>query len=295
MDEIMVRQVIAEVLAKQQKPISSPIPVEVSARHVHLSHAHVAQLFGAGYKLQNERELSQPGQYLCKERVRLVGPKGVIEHVAVLGPERAETQVEISLTDARQLGVSAPVQLSGNLNGAADILIFAGKQFVNAPQSVIVAQNHVHMSPADAEAYGVSDQDLVAVRVCASRTVTFENVAVRVNRAFCLAMHIDYDEGNACGWQNGIQGAIVRKCSGLGAPAGQGAAEKESPVLTSVSPERSALDWEGKVITASSAQHLRALGKKKLYFSKGTLITPSAKDVFHDAGITVEIIAKAGE
>lgn len=216
-----VRELVARVLA-QCGGLSVPgaavpglsgggaIPVEASARHVHLTKAAVEALFGPGARLTKKRDLSQPGEFLSEQRVRLVTPKGEIANVAVLGPERSAVQVELSLTDARALGVAAPVNLSGDLTGAGDVYLVGEKGMLPAPGSVIAARAHIHMTPADAGRFGVKDGETVRVRIETGRPVTFDGVIVRVKPTFALAMHIDFDEANACALQNGATGTILR-------------------------------------------------------------------------------------
>lgn len=200
--------------AEQESSIESPsqpgkIPVEVSARHVHLTQKDVDALFGAGHQLTPKRELSQPGQFLCEERVTLITGKGEIKNVAVLGPVRKSTQVELSFTDARGLGLAVPVRQSGDTEGGGDVYIFSDKDMVRAPGSVIVAKNHIHMTCKDAQAFGVKDNQSVRVKMNTSRPVTFEDVIVRVSDQFSLAMHIDFDEANACAFQTGNTGSLL--------------------------------------------------------------------------------------
>lgn len=204
----VVSRVVAGVLAGEAGG-DSRIPVEVSAKHVHLSQEHVEALFGAGHALTPKRDLSQPGQFLAEERVSLIGPKGVIRNVAVLGPTRAHTQVELSATDARSVGVKAPIRLSGDLAGCPGIAIQAGDKIVCADESVMVAQNHIHMTPADAARLGVHDGEEVRVRMETERPVTFDRVLVRATETSALAMHIDFDEANACSFGKGY-GTIVK-------------------------------------------------------------------------------------
>lgn len=188
----------------------SPIPVELSARHVHLSEADALALFGA--PLTPARELSQPGQFLCNERVRLIGPKGVMDNVAILGPARSFSQVEISKTDARALGVDVPVRQSGDIAGSPGIILASRTGFAALAEGLIVAARHIHMNPEDADKFCVKDNDLVSVRLSTEdRPVILEDVLVRVNAGFRLAMHIDSDEGNSAGWKNGISGQIVNR------------------------------------------------------------------------------------
>lgn len=211
--EELVREIVQRVLDGMPPTPVNALPVEISGRHVHLTQAHVDELFGKDHRLTKKRDISQPGQFLCEERVRLIGPQGVLENVAILGPVRGSTQVELSATDARQLGLRAPLRMSGDLNGAADLIVTAGGNCVAAAGSAIVAKNHIHMTPGDARRFRVADQELVDVRIDGDRPVTFENVTVRVDEKCKLAMHIDIDEANACLCRTGAMG-IVRRHSG---------------------------------------------------------------------------------
>ena len=197
MNENEIRNIVAKVLSQIEND-KKPVPIEASARHVHLSKEAVELLFGAGTTLTKKRDLSQPGEFLSEQRLKLVTAKGEIANVAVLGPERKAVQVELSMTDCRTLGIKAPVNLSGDLSGAGDVYLVSDRAVLDAKGSVIVAQNHIHMTPADAEYYGVSDGQSVSVRTNTSRPVSFDNVIIRVNKNFALAMHIDFDEANAC-------------------------------------------------------------------------------------------------
>lgn len=188
-----------------------PIPVELSGRHVHLSEKDALALYGA--PLTQARDLSQPGQFLCKERVRLIGPKGVIDNVAVLGPARGSSQVEISKTDARILGTDAPVRQSGDIKGTPGIILASQTGIVGLEEGLIVAARHIHMSPADAKKFCLADNDLVSVRIDGDRPLVLEDVLVRVNEQFRLAMHIDPDEGNSSGWNSKVSGRIIGKKS----------------------------------------------------------------------------------
>lgn len=186
----IVNEVVAEMTGQKR------IPIEASARHVHLSQADVDALFGKGHQLTPKRDLSQPGQFLCEERVNLVGPNGSFHRVAVLGPARPDSQVEISRTDARTLGVKPPVRESGDVTGSPGIVMVGTQGVAHINQGVIVARNHIHMDSTDAARLGVEDQQLVSVKVNGNRPVTFHNVVVRVKDSFALSMHIDFDEAN---------------------------------------------------------------------------------------------------
>lgn len=173
------------------------ILVETSARHVHLSKDDLAKLFGEGAELTFKKALSQPGQFACEERVKLVGPKKEIANVIILGPVRPATQVELSYTDARTLGIDAPLRESGNVAGTPGLKLVGPAGEVDIAEGAIIAKRHIHMTPADAEAYGVENGQIVSVKVESERSAILGDVVVRVNPNFSLAMHIDTDEANA--------------------------------------------------------------------------------------------------
>ncbi len=190
---------------------SGLVEVEVSARHVHLTQEDVERLFGKGAKLHEKRPLSQPGQFLSEERVTLVGPKGKKEHVAVLGPVRSATQVELSISDCVALGVKAPVRESGDLRDAGPIVIETEGGRIEAGQAVIVAKSHVHVPPKIARELKLQDKEHVSVRVLTERPVTFNNVVIRVSDAFRYKMHIDFDEANAAQVSGFTLGRIIKQ------------------------------------------------------------------------------------
>ena len=183
------------------------IELEASGRHVHVTADQARALFG--HSLTPERPLSQPGQFLARERVTVKGPKGEFHQVAVLGPERKEAQVEVSLTDARTLGLSAPVRPSGNVAGSPGCILIGSEGQVGLHQGVIAAQRHVHVTPQDAKALGVQDKQVVKLQVYTDRPLIFEDVLVRVSPDFATFVHLDYDEANACGWRKGDLGRIL--------------------------------------------------------------------------------------
>jgi acetate kinase len=185
------------------------IPVEVSAHHVHLSKDDIHTLFGPGMELTRRSDLSQPGQFACEETVDLIGPKGRVERVRVLGPARGETQVEISMTEEFKLGVKAPIRASGVLKGSPGITLEGPSGKVSIPHGVICSLRHIHMSPEDALSFGVRDKDIVSVHVEGERKLIFGDVLVRVHPDFRLAMHIDTDEANAASVKTGISGMLV--------------------------------------------------------------------------------------
>ncbi|MCX7943900.1 MAG: acetate/propionate family kinase [Deltaproteobacteria bacterium] len=197
-----------EITKEINKITPIPIPIEVSAYHVHLSRDDVEKLFGAGYKLTFDHELSQIGQYACRERVNLIGPKGRIDNVRILGPERNATQVEISMTEEFKLGINAPIRASGDIEGTPGITIEGPKGTVKINKGVILTLKHIHMSFEDALRFGIRDGDLVQVKVEGERGIIFDEVLVRVNKDYRLAMHINTDEANISGIKTGDIGFI---------------------------------------------------------------------------------------
>ena len=185
--------------------------VETSARHVHLTQEHLEILFGAGYELTKKKDLSQPGQYACEERVTIVGGKKEMPGVSILGPVRKATQVELSLTDARSIGVAAPVRESGDIAGSGACKIIGPKGEIEITEGVIAAKRHIHATPADAEALGVENGQIVNVKIDTDgRSLVFGDVVVRVSDTYALAMHIDTDESNAAGCGREVYGEIVK-------------------------------------------------------------------------------------
>ena len=191
-------------------PKAGLVVAEVSARHVHLTQADVETLFGAGATLTPKRRLSQPGQFLSEERVTLVGPRGRKVLVAILGPVRAKTQIELSKSDCVSLGVDAPVRQSGDVEGSGAIVIEGPKGRLDLKQGVIIASNHIHLTPETAKVMGLHDQQRVQVELLTERPVRFEDVLVRVSRTSCDRMHIDFDEANAALVNGFTLGHVVR-------------------------------------------------------------------------------------
>ena len=184
--------------------------VETSARHVHVTKEQVEILFGEGHQLTCKKELSQPGQFACEEKVTVVGPRGELK-LSILGPERKEAQVEISLTEARQLGVEALIRESGDIEGTAGIKMVGPCGEIILEKGVIAAKRHIHMTPEDAMKYGVENGQIVDVKVeTDDRSLIFGDTVVRVRDDFALAMHIDTDEGNAAGIKGSAMGEIVK-------------------------------------------------------------------------------------
>ncbi|MBR0235223.1 MAG: phosphate propanoyltransferase [Clostridia bacterium] len=212
----IVSKVVASVNSGAQSSSASSdgdIPVGVSNRHIHLTREHLDILFGAGYELTPLKDLSQPGQYACKEQLTLIGPSlRAIEGVRVLGPLRKASQVEISRTDSYTLKVKPPVRESGDVSGSAPITIVGPKGIVQLKEGCIIANRHIHMSPADGEKYGVSDGDYVAVQTVGDgKRTTLYDVQIRVSDKFVLEMHLDTDDANACGIGNGAKVKLIKE------------------------------------------------------------------------------------
>ncbi|MDE6181721.1 MAG: phosphate propanoyltransferase [Eubacteriales bacterium] len=205
----LLNNIVDEVLKKFKE--NNFIEIEASGRHVHLTKQDLETLFGKNYVLTKVKDLSQPGQYACKERVDIIGPKGTIKNVVVLGPVRNETQVEVSLTDARILGINAPIRLSGDIKNTPPIKIATQNAILEKDKGIIVAKRHIHLEEKDKEKFNVSDGEIVKVKVFSERPLIFDDVVVRISPDFKTYMHIDYDEANACGFKNGTFGIIIKK------------------------------------------------------------------------------------
>lgn len=207
--ENLLNEIVQEVVSRVKKEVF--IEVEASGRHVHLSEEDVEKLFGKGYTLTKLKDLSQPGQYACKERVTIIGPKGTLKNVVVLGPCRKETQVEISLTDGSTLGLKPPIKQSGDLEDTLSIKIATEKGEIELQKGLMVAKRHIHMTIEDAKKFDVVDNEIVEVKVFGKRPLIFDDVVVRVSDKFKTYMHIDYDEANACAHSKGSIARIIKR------------------------------------------------------------------------------------
>ena len=213
----MVKKVLADMDSKASAPAANgafnyEVPVGVSNRHIHLSKADMETLFGAGYELTPLKDLSQPGQYACKEVLTIVGPSmRPIENVRVLGPLRKASQVEIAMTDSYVLKVKPPVRESGNLTGSAPIRIIGPKGIVELSEGCIIANRHIHMSEDEGKAFGVRDGEYVDVELNGERRSLFYDVQIRVHKDFRLEMHIDTDDANAAGVGNGFKAKLIKR------------------------------------------------------------------------------------
>lgn len=211
-DSALVAEIVNKVISQYGGSSGqNTVPVGISNRHIHLSAEHVEVLFGKGYELTPCKDLSQPGQYACKEQLTIIGPSlRSIEGVRVLGPVRSASQVEISRTDSFTLKVKPPVRESGDISGSAPITIIGPKGVVTLKEGCIIANRHIHMSEEEGAAFGLKDGDYVTVEANGERRTTFYDVQVRVNKAFRLEMHIDTDDANAAGIGNGAKVKIIK-------------------------------------------------------------------------------------
>lgn len=191
--------------------MAEKIIAETSARHVHLTNEHIEVLFGKGHKLTHKKDLSQPGQFACEERVTVEGPKSSLKNVSILGPARAASQVEISLTDARSIGVTVPVRESGDIAGSASVKLIGPEGELTLNEGAIAAKRHVHLTPEAAESLGVSDKEIVMVKLDTSRPLIFDDVVCRVSDKFSPAFHMDTDESNAAGASGTVYCEIIKK------------------------------------------------------------------------------------
>jgi propanediol utilization protein len=304
MDKAEIRAIVEKVLKKQglftlrdnQGSDIPDIPIEVSARHVHLTRDAVEKLFGSSLKAL--RALSQPGEFLSEQRVRLKGPNGALDKVAILGPERKAVQAELSLTDARALGIDAPLRLSGDLSDAAEIEIEGPSGSIRA-KAAIVAKIHLHLRPSDAGALGLENGGIARVRVQSRRPLTFEDVVVRVRDDFMPALHIDFDEANACMYRQGDRLEILppetagntpgtaARVSQTARPGAAAPANRTVPPSQTVPSGPAAPPGKAALVTEAGAKRLAKAGSK-IRLPKGTIITPAAKDVFYEAHCRIE-------
>ncbi|EHQ91493.1 phosphate propanoyltransferase [Desulfosporosinus youngiae] len=211
MDKGQLIALITEAVVKQlgHNSEANKIPVAISNRHVHLSQGDMDRLFGTNYRFKVLKNLSQPGQFAYEEKVTLVGPKGVLENVRILGPARTKTQVEISISDAIKLGVKAPIRDSGELIKSASLTLVGPLGSTTLPEGTIIAARHIHMHPNDAAQFGVKDKDRINVKAPGARGLVFNEMLVRVSDNYKLEMHIDIDEANAAYLKNNDSVEIV--------------------------------------------------------------------------------------
>ncbi len=281
--ETIVKKVLERIREMEEDNKFDLIPIEASARHIHITKEHLENLFGKGYALTPKRQLSQPGEYLSEERIDIIGPKGTLENVAILGPCREKTQIELSFADAFLIGVNAPLRLSGDLTDSATVFIKNGDRIIEAINSTIVAKRHIHMTSEIANRMFLKDMQIVKVKVNSKRPLIFEDVVIRVDDESTLNMHIDFDEANACGYYDGVMGSIIDVKGNIGP-------------LNIVQDKKNTLNdnakdykVEKKVITEEYIKNVVQEGYKRILISKKNIITPLAKDYINKNKISVTI------
>ena len=287
----MIRNAVLAALAKKMVRF---VPVGISARHVHLSQADLETLFGKGYQLTPLKELSQPGQYAAKEQVTVVGPKGELAKVRVLGPVRGATQVEVAMTDAMKLGIKAPVRMSGELNGTPGCKLVGPAGEVTISQGLIAAARHIHMTDEQAAAYGVSNGDRVSVRVCSERPCIWGNVIVRCGKGHDLELHIDTDEANGALITNGEFVELVASsetaCPTTMAAAAPAVAAAAASVAASIpapaapaAPSAPVLD----LVTEQDINDAIRANRVEVLCTPRAIVTPAAWDRSAATGLTI--------
>ncbi len=267
MNDKTLRETVKKILEKEFygiMPNEKPIHVGISGRHLHISQEDLSILFGENYKLTKEYGLSQPGQFAAKERVTLIGEKGVIENLRILGPVRKQTQIELSISDAIKLGISPPIRDSGDLAGSASGTIVGPKGSKTLKEGIIIAKRHIHMTPEDAKEYNVTDGEIVRVLCGDARKLIFDEVIIRVNVNYALDFHIDFDEANAAGLKQGDKCYLLKTSLGGGSP--------KKVIITK------------RLITEQDIMDAEKNGMKIL-LSRGTIITPLALDRGRAKGI----------
>ena len=278
MNEKELKAVVQRLILSELARVGEPyVPVMSSNRHCHLSQADVERLFGSGYQLTKMRDLVQPGQFACNERVTIETEKGKMT-LRVVGPARKETQIELSFTDAVKLGLKPPVRMSGDLEGSPGCTLSNGEKRIQVSRGVIVAARHLHMAPDEAEAFGLKDGDVVSLKVEGQRGATLDNVIVRSGKAHLMEAHIDKDEANACGLADGQLCRVIRPGVALESsqpiPASRPVApptpKKETLLDLSAEPRR--------LITEDDVRSAALSGFKMIRYGKDAILTPLARD-----------------
>lgn len=203
--------IVAEAVRRELEKRTRQVPVGISVRHIHLSRADVDRLFGRNYQLTPKKQLSQPGQYACEECLDVIGPKGELKKVRILGPERSASQIELAQTDCRNIGIAAPVRSSGKTAGTPGVTLRGPLGEVVIPEGVIIADRHLHMSDAEAAAFGLKDGDRVSIQIDGEKPGIMGNVLVRAGSAHALDLHIDTDDGNAFLLKQGQKVTVLGK------------------------------------------------------------------------------------
>jgi len=285
MQENLVQKIVEEVLQQvlKKQPSSEydgKIPIGVSARHVHLAQAEVEKLFGENYQLTPKFELSQPGQFAAEETVVIAGPKGSIERVRILGPARSLSQVEISWTDAMKLGVKPPLRISGDIKGSSPVTLIGPSGSVVLNEGLIIAQAHIHMSPADSARFQVADGQSVQIKVEGMRPIILSNVIIRVSDRYRLEMHIDTDEANAGLIQQGALAEIIY------VQANEQMDVKEIPPVLKQDERPSIYQFDKKLLSQVEVLEIEA---REIVVPKNTIVTALAYDKIRELNKTLTI------
>lgn len=271
-----IRQVVKKAMVEE-----SFVELEASGRHVHLSREAIDYLFGVGYQLTIAKELSQPGQFACKERITIKGPKGKFENVVILGPERKASQVEVSLTDAVVLGEKVPVRESGHIEGTPGITLIHKDRELKLDEGLIAAKRHIHVSPEDAEKLQVKNHEMVQVKVFGERSLIFDEVVIRISPNYRTFMHIDFDEANACGFKKGMVVKVIKKdCNQPSVDYNQikQVSQPNQQVENEPEQNKTAAELNKKIITESDLQKIFLQKTYHVLIPENSIITPLAED-----------------
>ncbi len=277
---------------------AAPVPIGVSARHVHLSAEHVAALFGPGHELAPRNPLSQPGQFAAEETLVVAGPRGALEHVRVLGPARGKSQVELAATDCFAIGIPAAVRDSGDVAGSPGVVLIGPLGSVALPEGAIVAARHLHMTALDARHLGIADGDLVAVIAGAGRRAAmFDQVVCRVSDSYRLELHLDTDEANAAGCRGGDMAWIVDMGGADRADRADRAAEPVPAGATAGAPVSvtasagTSIDLTARIVITEEdvLAAARSQPRRAIVASAGVIVTPLARDAIRRTGVELMI------
>lgn len=278
----VIKQTVNKVMLEE-----SLVMLEASGRHVHLSREAIDYLFGAGYQLTKAKELSQPGQYACKERIAIKGPKGQIENVVILGPERKASQVEVSLTDAVVLGEKVPVRESGDIEGTPSITLIHNNRELQLDQGLIVAKRHIHVSPEDAEKLNLKNHEIVQVKAFGERSLIFDEVVIRISPKYRTLMHIDFDEANACGFKKGMLVKVIKKETNKSL-ADHGQQKQNDQHIENDMGLNESVELNKKVVTETDLQKIFMNKIFHVLIPKNSIITPLASDYTRRHKLTLQ-------
>lgn len=267
-----IRQAVKKAMVEE-----SFVELEASGRHVHLSREAIDYLFGEGYQLTKAKELSQPGQFACKERITVKGPKGKFENVVILGPERIASQVEVSLTDAVVLGEKVPIRESGHIEGTPGVTLIHNGRELNLDKGLIAAKRHIHVSPEDAEKLQVKNHEIVQVKVFGARSLIFDEVVIRISPSYRTFMHIDFDEANACGFTKGMAVKVIKKNT-VQPSVDYNQKKQVNQQVESGFSQNALAELNKKIITESDLQSVFLQKMHHVLIPENSIITPLAKD-----------------